>query len=218
MTKTPFWEASYGRPGKLDTFGGGKPSKSVVEAASLVSNRLGVGASALDLGCGEGRNSIYLASLGFNTYATDISDAGINKLTFVAQERNLIINASVCDMREYGFPQQFDLIVCQGCLHLIERDEWRLVLKRIQDCTISGGLNVVAVFADTVPEPEDQKGLMVGLFKEGELFEHYRDWNIIESDSFQFADEHPGELDINMLQTGSRLRSHDKPKIRYRAA
>ena len=194
MAKVPFWEDSYKRPSKLDTFGDGKPSNSVVDAASLLTDRISAKASALDLGCGEGRNAIYLARLGFETFAVDISEPGIDKLGTVARERDLSVYASVCDMREYDFPGQFDLIVCLGCLHLIERDEWRLVLKRIQGCTISGGLNVVGVFTDTVPEPEDQRGLMVGLFKEGELFEHYREWNVIESDSFQFEDEHPGGI------------------------
>ena len=31
--KKPFWEESYKRKGKLDTFGGGKPSKEVYDTA-----------------------------------------------------------------------------------------------------------------------------------------------------------------------------------------
>ena len=31
--KKPFWEESYKRKGKFDTFGGGKPSKEVYDAA-----------------------------------------------------------------------------------------------------------------------------------------------------------------------------------------
>lgn len=60
MTKTPFWEESYARPGRLDTFGGGKPGADVVEAAS----RIPPDSHVLDLGCGEGRNALYLAGLG----------------------------------------------------------------------------------------------------------------------------------------------------------
>jgi len=74
--KKPFWEDSYKRPGKLDTFGGGKPSEAVVKAAF----QLPSGIKALDLGCGEGRNALYLASLGFKTSASDISQSGIDKL------------------------------------------------------------------------------------------------------------------------------------------
>jgi len=31
--------------------------------------------------------------------------------------------------------------------------------------TSSGGINIMGVFTDEAPEPEDQRGLMVGLFK-----------------------------------------------------
>lgn len=190
MVTTPFWEESYRRPGKLDTFGGGKPSAEVVAAAS----RLSKGASVLDLGCGEGRNAIYLASNGFETWAADISCAGIEKLNTVAKEMGLTIHSQVCDIRTYTFPARFDLIACQGCLHLVARPEWQRVLTRMKNSTATGGLHTVAVFTDTVPEPEDQKGLMVGLFHEGELLEHYRDWEVIESESFEFAHEHPGGI------------------------
>ena len=190
MTTTPFWEESYRRPGKLDTFGGGNPSKNVLAVVA----RMPTGASVLDLGCGEGRNAIYLASIGFNIWAVDISSAGIEKLNTVAKEMGLTVNSSVCDMRTYVFPRCFDLIVCQGCLHLVDRFEWQHILDRIKNNTTTGGLNVIDVFTDTEPEPKDQRGLMVGLFKEGELLEHYQDWDVLESDSYEFEHEHPGGI------------------------
>lgn len=199
MVTKPFWEESYRRSSKLDTFGGGKPSNDVVSAASGLS----AGASVLDLGCGEGRNAIYLASIGLKTWAVDISSAGIDKLDATAKNMDFTINSSVCDMRTYAFPRCFDLVVCHGCLHLVERDEWQCILDRIKNGTVAGGLNVVVVFTDTVPEPEDHRGLMVGLFKEGELFEHYRDWHVLASDSFEFEDEHPGG--IRHRHAGNRL-------------
>lgn len=189
--KKPFWEDSYKRPGKLDTFGGGKPSQLVVKVASTLKS---AGLKALDVACGEGRNAIYLADLGFQTYAFDISESGIQKLNTIAQERGLAINTTVADMRTYLFPHKFDLIVCQGCLHLIKRPEWKSFIKRMKEVTVPGGFNLVGVFTDTVPEPEDQRGLMVGLFKEGELREQYKDWEIIESNTYRFSHTHPGGI------------------------
>ena len=188
--KKPFWEESYQRPGKLDTFGGGQPNESIVRAAFLIP----AGARVLDIGCGEGRNALYLAGLGFQTSAFDISVSGIKKLREMADQRNLIIGASVCDMREYNFPHHYDLIVCQGCLHLIERAEWKLLINRMKKFTTPGGYHVTGVFTDTVPEPEDQRGLMIGLFKEGELEGQYHDWKIVESNTFRFHHTHPGGI------------------------
>jgi len=82
--KKPFWEESYKRPGKLDTFGDGKPSELVVKAVATLPK----GITALDLGCGEGRNTVYLASLGFKTYAADISESGIANLTMSLMKKN----------------------------------------------------------------------------------------------------------------------------------
>ncbi len=189
--KKPFWEESYKRPGKLDTFGGGNPNRLVVKVAATLAP---AGLKALDVACGEGRNALYLAGLGFQTSAFDISESGIQKLNTVAHERGLAIDTSVCDMRTYEFPHQFDLIVCHGCLHLIEREEWTIFIKRMKDATVPGGLNLVGVFTDTVPEPEDQRGLMLGLFKEGELLEQYKDWEIVESFPYRFAHTHPGGI------------------------
>ena len=89
------------------------------------------------------------------------------------------VDAVVCDMRRYQFKKLFNLIVCVGCLHLIKRDEWQKVISRMKQTTLRGGINVVGAFTDEAPEPEDQRGLMVGLFNEGELLPHYQDWEVI---------------------------------------
>jgi hypothetical protein len=36
IPKKPFWEESYKRKGKLDTFGRGKPSQAVVDAVARI--------------------------------------------------------------------------------------------------------------------------------------------------------------------------------------
>ena len=97
-------------------------------------------------------------------------------------------------MREYVFTESFDLVVCHGCLQLVERKDWQQILVRIKDSTTEGGLNVIGVFTDKEPEPEDQRGLMIGMFKEGELLEHYQDWDVLESKNIVFEDEHPGNI------------------------
>jgi tellurite methyltransferase len=190
MPKKPFWEESYKRIGKLDTFGGGKPNKTVEKIAVILPQDT----KALDLGCGEGRNAVYLASLGFKVSAFDLSVAGIGKLLQVAKERHLTIDASVCDMREYRYPCKFDFIICMGCLHLIKQDEWKNVIRQMKENTVPGGWNIIGVLTDTLPEPPDMEGLMVGLFKEGELVEQYKDWEISDIRVYTFNDKHPGGI------------------------
>ena len=85
--RQPFWEESYKRKGKTDTFYDGKPSPDVILAGSMLDK----GSCILDLGCGEGRNAIYLAQLGFKVMANDISKPGIDKLQKVSKELKLDI-------------------------------------------------------------------------------------------------------------------------------
>jgi tellurite methyltransferase len=188
--KKPFWEESYSRPGKLDTFGGGKPNKTLERIAST----LPVGTKALDAACGEGRNALYLASIGFQVSAFDISQAGIAKLRTAAAEKILSIDSSVCDMKEYRFPHLFDLIICTGSLHFLKREQWQRFIKRMKESTAPGGIHIIGIFTDTLPEPEDLKGLMIGLFKEGELANQYKEWEILERREYQFKDNHPGSI------------------------
>ena len=190
MNKRPFWEESYKRTGSPDTFGGGKPS---AELYDLV-NRLPQGAKVLDLGCGEGRNALFLAEKGLDVTAVDISEAGIAKFRHLADHKGLVVATEVQNMREYTFRDTYDLIVAHGCLHLIERECWMSLLDKIKTHTNPEGYNVIAVFTDKIPPPDDIKEFTVGLFHEGELFQFYEGWRIMLQESYEFDDEHPGSL------------------------
>jgi len=186
----PFWEQAYKAGDSLSVFNGGKPSKDVIEIARLLPR----GAAVLDLGAGEGQNALYLAEQGFETWAVDISLAGIEKLNRVASARGVVVTTEACDMRTYKYPKKFDLIICRGCLHFLSRSDWRLVLDQIHAGTTHAGFNIISVFTDTVPPPDDLRDLMVGTFHEGELFACYDGWKILDQGSHVFEDEHPGSL------------------------
>jgi tellurite methyltransferase len=188
MNQQPFWENCYRESGAPDTFGNGKPSEFLVEA---IENHFS-GATVLDLGCGEGRNALYAAVLGFDVTAFDISAAGIEKLKSLAGDQGLQINAFVCDMKDFEFRESYDLIISTGCLHLLERHQWQVVLPNILENTSPDGLNVIDIFTDKLPPPEDLAPFVKGLFREGELFEYYNRWEIIKQDSRVFEDQHKG--------------------------
>jgi 2-polyprenyl-3-methyl-5-hydroxy-6-metoxy-1,4-benzoquinol methylase len=63
----PFWEKAYA---DLDTpaIRGGEPSQEIREIVS----QLPSAARVLGLGCGEGRNALFLAECGFRVTAVDI--------------------------------------------------------------------------------------------------------------------------------------------------
>jgi tellurite methyltransferase len=188
MSITPFWENTYSQLNALDTFG--EPAEELAQFHDL----LPAGASVLDLGCGEGRNALFLAGHGFQVTAVDISAAGIKKLHHFAHQNGLSIATDVQDMRHYAFEQSYDLIVAHGSLHLIEREDWTRLIPDIKAHTNVGGYNVIAVFTDTLPAPDDLKEFHVGLFGEGELFKFYDDWDVLFKRSYILEDEHPGGI------------------------
>jgi tellurite methyltransferase len=184
----PFWETTYADFEEAVTFG--EPAKELVKLAEALPE----GANVLDLGCGEGRNALFLAEKGFDVEAIDISQNGIDKLNRLARERKLSIKAEVRDMKNYRFEFEYDLIIAHGSLHLIERENWRKLISEMKTHTKSDGYNVVAVFTDILPPPADLKEFHVGLFKEGELFDLYQDWKTVSTESYVFKDEHPGGI------------------------
>jgi tellurite methyltransferase len=150
------------------------------------------GAKALDLGCGEGRNALFLAENGLEVTAVDVSAGGIRKLEHLAAAKGLRLRSEVGDMRDYPFRESFDLIVAHGCLHLVERVSWRSLLRQFKQHTRRGGYNVAAVFTDTIEPPDDLKKFCLGLFGEGELFDYYEDWIPCRRESYVLDDQHPG--------------------------
>ena len=184
----PFWEDAYRSPGDPNVFGGGKPSQEVVEIVAI----LPAGFKVLDLGCGDGRNTLLPAEKGLQVTAVDISSTAIEKLKRLTIERGLSVEIINQDMRLFAFEDSYDLIMSHGCLHLIEREHWAKLIRKMQANTKRNGYNIVAVFTDRLPPPTDLQKFTIGLFKEGELFDYYRDWRIVSQDSRIFEDEHPG--------------------------
>lgn len=70
--------------------------------------------TVLDIGCGRGRHSLFLAEMGFDVTATDISPEGIEQLQKEAKKRKLDgrIKTLVCDMLELPFKKNsFDCVL-----------------------------------------------------------------------------------------------------------
>jgi len=73
----------------------------------------------LDLGCGTGKHSIFLAAEGFQVYATDISETGL-KITREKAESLGLNNISIKrhDMKEIPFDDSFfDAVICTWTIY-----------------------------------------------------------------------------------------------------
>ena len=84
------WDARYSAK---DLVWGRDPNRFVAEAlADAEPGR------ALDLACGEGRNAIWLASLGWQVTGVDFSDVAIERARKLAGSRSVQVDFRVADV------------------------------------------------------------------------------------------------------------------------
>lgn len=72
---------------------------------------LAPGKRALDVACGEGRNSVFLAQHGFRVTGLDISDIGLAKASNRARLKGVTVDLRRVDLEDYKFTERFDLIL-----------------------------------------------------------------------------------------------------------
>jgi SAM-dependent methyltransferase len=101
----------------------------------FVADRLG-GAQpgrGLDLACGEGRNAIWLTSLGWEMTAVDFSEVAINK----GQAQSDAVDFVTADVRTWETEQNFDLVLI-AYLHLVSGD-YETIVRRASDWLAPAG-------------------------------------------------------------------------------
>jgi SAM-dependent methyltransferase len=81
-------------------------------------------AAALEIGCGTGDTSIYLANHGWQVTAVDFVPAALEKARAKAGAENVnFVHADVRHLRQAGIIGPVQLIVDNGCLHNMNDDD-----------------------------------------------------------------------------------------------
>lgn len=124
------WEERYG---ETDRIWSGRPNPRLVEFASdLPPGR------ALDLGCGEGGDAVWLARRGWQVTAVDIADNALRRAASAAGELADRIDFQRHDLGD-SFPDGvFDLVSAQY-LHSIHQWDRDAVLRRAAAAVAPGG-------------------------------------------------------------------------------
>ena len=133
---------------------------------------------ALDLGCGEGRYAIYLASLGCRVLAIDRSTVGIQKLSEKAEGRHLNIQAVAMDITDFDFAQNlYDIIVAATILDHLPEEILLETVSKIKKALKPAGILYINVFTVSDPGYEIHKSLAANVSKNvsdtAECMEHY---------------------------------------------
>lgn len=142
---------------------------------------------ALDLGCGQGRNSLFLAANGFDVTAWDKNAMSINNLENIRQAEGLEnLRTKEVDLNALTFDGEYDFILSTVVMMFLEAKTIPGLIANMQRCTKPGGWNLIVAAMDT-----DDYPCTVGFpfaFKAGELKNYYDGWQ------FDRYNEDVGEL------------------------
>ncbi len=111
-----------------------------------VSTRFPAQGRALDLGAGEGRNAVFLASLGLDVLAVDQSEVGMRKAERWARERDLSLRTQVGDLATFDVPPASLDVVTSIYVHLPEALRADLH-RRVVSWLRPGGFFVLEAYA-----------------------------------------------------------------------
>lgn len=103
-------------------------------------NNCPIRGNILDLGCGQGRDSIFLASLGYNVTAVDISTVGINQMLEKSRSQGLTIEGIVDDIQNVKLDKTFNVILFDMLLHGFEKHIQLELLEKYSNLLNKGGI------------------------------------------------------------------------------
>jgi 2-polyprenyl-3-methyl-5-hydroxy-6-metoxy-1,4-benzoquinol methylase len=76
--------------------------------------------TALDLGCGAGVFSVYMAKAGFQVTALDFIPKALEMARELANAQGVTVNLVHADLLNWNPKTKFDIILDSGCLHTID--------------------------------------------------------------------------------------------------
>lgn len=146
----------------------------VVQACEIIAP-----CDALDMGCSNGRNALYMSQLGFSVTAIDNHPGAIDALQQIVQTEGLAnIKARVYDINNAEIDGDYGLIACTVTLMFVDPTRVDAIISDMQEHTLPGGHNLIvcAMSTDEHPCPIP----FPFTFATGQLREAYDGWELIK--------------------------------------
>src|SRR3989339_1654691 len=177
------------------------------EIISYCSNKT----SALDLGCGLGANSIYLAKQGFDVTSVDFNQGLIDKFKNDLRNDSFYQKIKILNENIENFlpTDKYDLILALSILHFFRIEVIKDIVNRLRESLESGGIIFIRVFSNKDRDFNRLKEAGVSIahneiyssklnkdfhyFEEGELESLLAGFDIIELLEYETHDVHPPE-------------------------
>lgn len=150
MEKLSAWEKAYR---SVESLWGLKPDHILIDYASLVPK-----GKVLDLGIGEGRNSLFFAKMGYEVEGVDISQTAIERCIERAKNTNLKLKAEVRNLKEIDIPEgTYSLIIAAWVLNFFKKTESEEIMRKINNGLKKDGFVYIGLFSLDDPGYERAK-------------------------------------------------------------
>jgi tellurite methyltransferase len=136
----------------------------------------------IDIGCGQGRDSISLARLGYNVTGIDNSKVGIDQMISISEREGLKLTGLVGDIYAFDNYQDFDIVLLDSMFHFEKRGlkrETELIEKIAKQITKNGLICIciqdtgkkVSILKNTI----DNSGIDYEILNNSALIYKYQD-------------------------------------------
>ena len=183
-----------------DYYWGIEPGSFLNELVDL--NPPSAGKKVLDIGCGEGKDAVYMAQKGYEVFAFDLTENGIRKTIALAKNRGVKLNAYVDDINTFVTREQYDIIYSTGTVQYLFDENKIEFFKKLEKITKPNGIVYINVFVEKsfleLPPDWDREEKM---WEPGELFTYLADWKFERIDEVIFEDQSGGVPHYHCMDT-----------------
>lgn len=153
---------------------------------------------ALDLGCGRGRNALYLNGKGFDVTAWDKNPASVQHLQHIISAENLShIEVATVDLNTQRATETYDFMCSTVVFMFLDATAIPAIIDNMHRQTRSGGHHLIVSAIDSPDYPCTVPFSFT--FQPGELKRYYQDWDVLS------YNEDVGELHRTDA-TGNRIK------------
>ena len=133
------------------------------------------GTHSLDLGCGSGVHTVFLAEEGFDVVGIDISPVGVENTRRRLTEKGLTAVLAVQDLAALGLPQDyFRLVVCVGVLDCAGLAATRATIPAVHRAMSRGGRALFIFASERDSRVEGENALQLHGFTRDEVDAAFR--------------------------------------------
>ena len=184
MLSEPIYDERYARPG---LYWGSKPTGLARDFVRIARSLRRSPSTLVDLGSGEGRDSIYFARRGYRVLGVDISSVGVRKAKLRAARLGVTVRFRVGDIRTYRLRHRVDAVFSSGVLNNLPRRIRATRLEHFKANTTAGGIHAMNADVAKPYLPPQTTNPFASPFRSGELLGYYGDWEIVESGQVEFV-------------------------------